>query len=167
MKMDIVLWYNPVLAQIAEAVTSFGPELAELSKNMIDTMKAHGGIGLSGNQVNVPMRIFVMQRQGMIFSKGTLTVCNPRISIEGPDHAMNEGCLSLPGIYNQVVRGTKVTMLYQDLTGTEQEIYLEDLEARIAQHEFDHLNGTMFFDRMSRQMRKATLREWEKKGGNL
>jgi peptide deformylase len=57
-------------------------------------------------------------------------------------------------------------MIYNEpLHGTEQEIFVEGLEARIIQHEVDHLNGIMFFNRLSRQMRKATLREWEKKGG--
>ncbi len=163
MQLEIVKWYNPVLEEIAEAVTEFTPELEALSTNMIETMNRFNGLGLSGNQVAAPIRIFVMKRE--LPKEGeplTLTALNPRMLIEGPDEFMSEGCLSLPGIYEQVCRGSKVDMIYQDLQGKEQNIYLEGIEARIAQHELDHLNGIMFFNRMSRQLRRGVLKRWEK-----
>ena len=138
-----------------------------MGSQMIDVMRKYNGVGLAGNQVGALLRIFVLERQvKKDATPETLIVCNPRIMIwEGPEVGEQEGCLSLPGVYNQVMRGTRVDMLYQDpLYGKEHSIYLEGLEARIVQHEVDHLNGIMFFDRLaSKQMRKATIREYIKK----
>jgi peptide deformylase len=156
--LDIVKWYNPILTIPAEAVRDFNGDLASLAENMIATMNAYNGLGLAGPQAAASLRIFVMKNK-----KESLVACNPRILIHGPETVMDEGCLSLPGVYNQVSRGTKVDMKYTDVLGNERDIYLEGLEARIIQHEVDHLNGILFVDRMSRQMRSSTLREYTKK----
>jgi peptide deformylase len=167
--LDVITWYNPILETSAEAVTEFGPDTAAMGSQMIDVMRKYNGVGLAGNQVGALLRIFVMDRQSdeAKEKQESLIVCNPRIMIwkDTPDEPGQEGCLSFPGVYNQVLRGTKVDMLYQDpLYGKEHSIYLEGLEARIVQHEVDHLNGIMFFERLAtKQMRKATIREYIKK----
>jgi peptide deformylase len=164
--LEIVTWYNPILETSAEAVTEFGPDTAAMGSEMITVMRKYNGVGLAGNQVGALLRIFVMDRQSdeAKEKQKSLIVCNPRILISGDEIAGQEGCLSLPGVWNQVMRGTKVDMIYQDpLHGKEHTIYLEGLEARICQHEVDHLNGIMFVDRLaSKQMRKATMREYVK-----
>lgn len=170
--LDVVKWYNPVLEQVAEPIVfgsdrlNFGScHLKVLAFDMIETTNRFNGVGISGNQVNVPLRIFVMKRERVENPdlEMNLTVINPILTVSGPEATMNEGCLSVPGVYNQVSRPSLVKMNYQDVEGAAHEIFLGGIEARIAQHEVDHLDGKMFFDRMSRQMRKATIREWEKK----
>jgi len=171
--LKITLWDDPILKKIAEPVpdSAFGLKLELFGRDMIETMEANNGIGLAAPQVGISERIFVMS-----FPDHTdldpIIVVNPRIRYLGSALYEQEGCLSLPGLYEQVARSSEITMEYQDpLTGrwkadleslTPSEATLKNWDARVAAHELDHLDGWMFFDRMSRQMRKALLQRWEK-----
>jgi peptide deformylase len=165
--LKITLWDDPVLKKIAEPVadSAFGPELEAFGQEMLETMKACGnGVGLAGPQVSVSNRIFVMKFPEDE-NRAPIVIVNPVIKLSGWLTYEREGCLSFPGIYEQVERNADVVMQYRNPIGEAMEIHLTKWDARVAQHEFDHLNGIMFFDRMSRQVRKRLLREWEETRG--
>lgn len=165
--LQVTLWDNPILTKVAEAVpdSAFGSSLEAFGQEMIETMVSHQGIGLAGPQVGVSSRIFVMSFPE---SKGRfhpIVVVNPRLKLDGWFTYEREGCLSFPGLFEQVERQHDVVMEYQTPTGSWTEYDLHKWDARVAQHEFDHLNGIMFFDRVSRQVRKRLIREWEASRG--
>lgn len=163
--LEIKLWDDPILRQVAQPFddAEFGPQLEELSLQMIQTMDGAHGLGLAAPQVGISKRVFVMR----VADHKTITAFNPQIVLDGQEYQHQEGCLSFPGLYEQVIRMNSVTMQYRTASGEYNEVWLvdegENIEARIIQHEVDHLNGIMFFDRMSRQMRKTLLRRWEKR----
>lgn len=160
--LSIVLWNDPILSSIAAPVaeSAFGPQLEAFGQRMIETMKASRGIGLAGPQVGVPERIFVMSFPDQK-SREPIVVVNPTLKLDGWFTYEQEGCLSFPGFYDQVERRADVVMQYKNPMGESLELDIHKWDARVAQHEFDHLNGIMFFDRMSRQMRKRLLKQWE------
>jgi|SRR5208282_3254521 len=183
-------WDDPVLSVVCPAVedNEFGPELIQFGLSLLKTMENHNGLGLAAPQVGVAKRIFAMAfpddeekyRQWSPDGKcpdwrhprKPIVVCNPTLMLDGKTLYEREGCLSLPGIFEQVARAEKVTMQYRQTDGQPQELPLVDLNARVAQHEFDHLNGIMFFNytdirttygrRMQKQVSKQVLRNWEK-----
>lgn len=167
-------WDDPVLSAICDKIgdSEFGSQLEEFGRELVTTMRDKNGIGLAAPQVGVTKRMFVM---GFPDHRELepIVICNPVLVLSGGMTAENEGCLSLPNIRQQVYRAAGATMQYQDPTGKHLELLLTTAwDARVAQHEFDHLNGIMFFDytdkrpvygaRMSKQMSKSILREWDK-----
>lgn len=159
---------DPILSTNCAPVEpyEFDETLAAFGKLLLAKLNASGnGIGLAAPQVHVLRRVFVMSFPET--KRKQIVVVNPIVIPQGGDKpnecwVYNEGCLSIPGVYNQVRRPKDIIMRYQDVDGDEQKIELTMLEARVAQHENDHINGIMFFDRMMKNMRKHTLREWEK-----
>ncbi len=160
--LTITLWDNPILKKVAEPVadSAFGSQLEAFGQEMIETMLAKKGIGLAGPQVGVSNRIFVMTFPDNETMKPVVVV-NPELKLSGWFKYEREGCLSFPGLFEQVERRADVVMQYKNPIGESLECVLANWDARVAQHEFDHLNGIMFFDRMSRQMRKHLLKQWE------
>lgn len=162
-KLKIYTYPAPVLKKIAEPVTEFDQELEELCRNMLHTMYHAPGIGLAAPQVGVSKRVFVMDidfdREEVTRADGeteyTYENLNPRIIInptfenkEG-EILYEEGCLSVPGVYEQVKRAEKVTLHYQDLKGETHSLEAEGLLAVCLQHENDHLDGIVFLERLS------------------
>ena len=184
--LTIKYWDDPVLSKICDKIedNEFGPKFEEFGWQLIATMTAKNGIGLAAPQVGVTKRMFAMTFPGLLSS--AIVVCNPVIELSGKTVPGREGCLSLPGVYEQVYRAEIVTMQYSDPLGKQHEVVLATpIDARIAQHETDHLDGIMFFDykdkreqyateahpkpwgaRMSKQLSKHVMREWEKRKGN-
>jgi len=186
--LKIRYWDDPVLSTLCGAVedNEFGPKLDEFAASLLLTMDERSGIGLAAPQVGITKRIFAMRfpddeeanrrwsAAGVppIEVRKPIVVCNPTLVFDGKPVYAREGCLSLPGIHEQVSRAQTVTMQYRQTDGTPKEIVLADINARVAQHEFDHLNGVMFFNytdkrpvygaRMSKQVSKQVLRDWEK-----
>jgi peptide deformylase len=162
-KLNILIWDDPRLSQVCELLddNEFGPQLGLFAQQLIAAMDDKNGIGLAAPQVGVLKRIFVMKFPDHEQMK-PLVVCNPTLVLSGPTLYEREGCLSLPSIFQTVPRSENITMQYRDPLGKMKELIIDKWDARVAAHENDHLDGRMFFDRMSRQMRRATLREWEK-----
>jgi len=141
--------------------------LGVLVKNMVETMHAESGIGLAGPQVGRLLRVFVMEipeemdvdAEGVRLNpelSGPLAVINPEIVLESDKREeMEEGCLSIPDVRGKVKRAVSVTMRFQDVEGKERELRLQGLAARCALHEYDHLNGVLFVDRLSQVKRVA------------
>ncbi len=158
---------QPVLRKTAEEINFDSyPKLKELIANMFETLRRTEGVGLAAPQVGLPIRLFIIDLD--IISedepqyKGYLRAfINPEIIEESEETtSMSEGCLSIPGINESVKRPARVLVNYLDENGEEQERWLEGFEARVFQHEYDHLEGKMFVDRLSpfrKQMIKSKL----------
>lgn len=155
--LDIVLYPDAPLNDRAEPISEFGPALVKLANDMIETMRAEEGVGLAAPQVGLAKRVFVMcPPDGQ-----PRCVVNPELSeMEGREEG-EEGCLSMPGIYaTNVPRATRVRVQGMDELGQPVDFIAEDFEARIVQHEFDHLNGILFPERLDILTREDVYREW-------
>ena len=154
--MEIVQYRHPALRWKSIPITRIDAELRSTVGQMFDLMYEAKGIGLAANQVALPYRFFVVNvASDPNESEEEHVFINPQIvrrngSVEG-----EEGCLSLPELYGQVRRAEEIVVQAFDLDGQGFEMTLNELPARVVQHETDHLDGVLFFDRMS----DADLRE--------
>jgi peptide deformylase len=123
-------------------------EVAELVKNMRDTMRKANGVGLAANQVGLNFNVFVAEVPSSDGGSKFYAVFNPVLEKYGDETAvMEEGCLSVPGIFGEVERSERVILNYEDKNGKPQKIKAWGLLARVFQHEVDHLNGKLIIDR--------------------
>ncbi|MCH5176034.1 MAG: peptide deformylase [Prevotellaceae bacterium] len=167
MILPMYIFGQPVLRKVAEEIdVETYPNLKELIANMFETLKKSEGVGLAAPQVGLPIRLFIIDLDVISDDepqyKGYLrTFINPEIIEESDEtSSMSEGCLSIPGINESVKRPDKVLVNYLDENGEEQERWLEGFEARVFQHEYDHLDGKMFVDRLTpfrKQLIKSKL----------
>lgn len=151
-RLKIRIIGDPVLRQEAEPVEEFGEELEKFAWEMVETMIAGDGIGLAAPQVGVSKRFLVMgmpveedENKRRIF-----LIANPKIIEKSEETTkIEEGCLSIPTITEEVVRPEKVKVVFQDLHGKEHLVEADGVFARVIQHEIDHLDGILFIDRLS------------------
>lgn len=156
-KLTILTYPDPRLAKKSEPVTKFGPELEKICADMFETMYDAPGIGLAAPQVNIHKRIVVMDidYDSSEDDPPVLSNQNPRIFINAKithkegDILYKEGCLSVPGEYEEVPRAEKVRVEYQDVHGKAHTLEADGLLAVAIQHELDHLEGRLFLDRLS------------------
>ena len=149
---------DPVLKTKAAAVAEIDGKIARLVDDMFDTLyDSDSGIGLAAPQIGVQKQIFVweMDEQPMV-------VINPEIVESSGEWVYDEGCLSIPGLYVEMMRPNEVLMRGRTLDGDEIEIEADELMGRLFQHELDHLNGVLMFDRMAPEQRKAALAEYRR-----
>ena len=156
MILPMYIFGQPVLRKTAEEIDyETYPNLKELIDNMFETLRRSEGVGLAAPQVGLPIRLFIIDLDVLAEDepqyKGYLhTFINPEIIEESEETtSMSEGCLSIPGINESVKRPEKILVNYIDENGEEQERWLEGFEARVFQHEYDHLEGKMFIDHLS------------------
>lgn len=168
MILPIYIYGQPVLRKVAEDITPDYPELKQLIGNMWETLADSEGIGLAAPQIGRTIRLVVIDldviSDDLPEYKGFRKVfINPHI-IELDDtntDSSEEGCLSLPAIHEKVVRPTRIHVRWQDEDFQEHDEWIEGYLARVMQHEFDHLDGHMFIDRISplrRQLIKSKLK---------
>jgi peptide deformylase len=138
---------TPVLVEKAKAIEDINDDIRQLTERMVDIMIETKGVGLAGPQAGVNLRIFVASVDGS--KENAKVYINPTIQTEGSLEAMEEGCLSLPGLFGKIQRFSKCTVTATDLDGNEFTEVGEGLQARIFQHEYDHLEGRMIKDRFS------------------
>lgn len=162
-RLPIVTYPDPVLSAKAQPVTEFTPDLAELVKNMLFTMYHAPGIGLAAPQVGISQQIFVLDvdydREVITNSAGKdevrlsgfspMVLINPVITGTAGTTTYEEGCLSVPGVYEEVKRHESVHVKYQNLKGEHLEMEAHDLLSICIQHENDHLEGVVFIERLS------------------
>ncbi len=149
--MQIVSYPHPALRWKSKPLVRIDADL----KKMFDLMYATNGIGLAANQVAVPLRLFIMNATGSAAESDAEHVfLNPEIVKRKGSVEAEEGCLSLPGLYGQVRRSEQIVVNAFDLDGQEFEMDLDDLEARVVQHENDHIDGILFIDRMTETARR-------------
>ncbi|MBS0124828.1 peptide deformylase [Thetidibacter halocola] len=160
--LPILRWPDPRLAQPCAEVSGDVAGQAELIRDMFATMYAAPGRGLAGPQVGVMLRLFVIDAGWKTGDKTPRVCINPHILSASEDVcAMDEGCLSVPGVTAGVTRPAEIVLGYTDELGVAQRVALTGAEARIAQHELDHLDGVMHFDRLEPGGRAALLAEYE------
>ena len=148
--LEIVLHPHPALRWKSKEVSRIDAELRAMVEEMFELMYASRGIGLAANQVALPYRLFVINPTGDKEEKDQEFVfINPQITRKNGSETDEEGCLSLPEIFGPVTRATKIIIDAFDLDGRQFELELEDLPARVVQHEYDHVEGVMFTDRVS------------------
>nr|WP_175583632.1 MULTISPECIES: peptide deformylase [Salipiger] len=158
---EILLWPDERLKQPCETVADVA-EVEQLVTDLFETMYDAPGRGLAAPQVGVLKRVFVMDAGWKEGDMVPLACINPEIVEVSEETASGpEGCLSIPGVTAQVRRPVRVRMAFTDLSGTRQERDFEGSEAIVAQHEYDHLEGLVHFDRLDPQEAKALKLEYE------
>jgi len=151
--LEIVPHPHPALRWKSREVTRIDAELREMVQQMFGLMYAARGIGLAANQVALPYRLFVMNPTGDSEQPDQERVfLNPQITRRNGSEEDEEGCLSLPEIYGPVTRATRIVVDAFDLSGQQFQQELEDLPARVVQHEYDHLEGILFTDRVAQSV---------------
>lgn len=164
MILPIYTYGMPVLRKEAEDITPDYPELKELIANMFETMYHSDGVGLAAPQIGKAIRVVVITLDPLKedypeYADFNKAYINPHI-LEFDDsktESMDEGCLSLPGINEPVRRPTRIHVKYIDEDFNEHDEWVEGFLARVMQHEFDHLDGHLFIDRIS-PLRKQMIR---------
>lgn len=157
-KLDIKIYPDPVLRKKARQVGRVGDDERRLAYDMIETMRSSNGVGLAAPQVGVSKRIIVAE--DVESDKGaTLTLINPKITRKKGKAKFCEGCLSLPGVSNDVMRPEFITVEALNLDGDELKINTGGILARIIQHEIDHLDGIVFIDKIGFLKRKKIIKQ--------
>ena len=144
-----------MLKAVADQVQNIDGKLVALADEMLDTMYEAPGIGLAGPQIGVQKQIFVWD-----IDDDPQVILNPTIVESSGEWVYDEGCLSIPGLFVEMVRPKQILVRGVDLDGNEIEVEADELLARLFQHEIDHLQGVLMFDRMTADQRKVALREY-------
>lgn len=155
----IVTLGQPILRQPAKKVHRVDESIKKLIDDMVDTVHEANGVGLAAPQIGVPLRLIVT-----VYDDRLRIVLNPEVlEATGEDIEADEGCLSIPGWTGPVVRKEKLTVRGLSRTGKPIKIKTEGWEARVFQHEIDHVNGILYIDRMAdrNQLRRVSEREEE------
>ncbi|MFN6118162.1 MAG: peptide deformylase [Actinomycetes bacterium] len=149
---------DPVLKAQAAVVSDIDGKIARLVDDMFDTLyTSSSGIGLAAPQIGVQKQIFVWD-----MDDEPMVVINPEIVESNGEWVYDEGCLSIPGLYVEMLRPNHVLMRGLDLDGNPIEIEASELAGRLFQHEIDHLNGVLMFDRMTPEQRKEAMAEYRR-----
>lgn len=159
--LPILRWPDPRLSQRCAELGSVA-EAADLVTDLFETMYDAPGRGLAAPQVGAMVRVFVMDA-GWKDGDMTPRACiNPRITWGSDERVTGgEGCLSIPGVTAQVERHARIRLAYTDLSGAALEVELSGAEAVVAQHEYDHLDGLVHFDRLAAEARTALIADYE------
>jgi len=169
MKLPIVAYGDPVLRKKTAEIDEDYPNLKELIDNMFETMYSARGVGLAAPQVGLPIRLFVIDASPFaeddedtagdpILKDFKKVLINPIIIEEtGDKWGFSEGCLSIPDITEEVQRPSNIVINYLDENFEEHEVALSGLAARIVQHEYDHIEGKLFIDKLG-PVKKAMLK---------
>jgi peptide deformylase len=148
--LHILTYPHPTLRKVSKPLRRVDADLRKTIGEMFDLMYEAKGIGLAANQVDLPLRLFIVNLEAKRGEGEELVFINPVISLpRGGSEEAEEGCLSLPGLYGQVVRPKQVRINAYGLDGKELQADVTGLLARCVQHELDHLDGVLFPDRMS------------------
>jgi peptide deformylase len=159
MKYELVDSKHPLLKTELEPFDFRNPPIdpTELARNLVETMKHHNGYGLSANQVGLPYRVFVM------IGEPNYACFNPKITAYGEEELpLEEGCLSFPGLIVKVKRSRHIRVRFQTPNGEMATRQFTGMTARIFQHELDHLNGKLFFERAHPFHREKAFKKMKK-----
>ncbi|EEF40941.1 peptide deformylase 1B, chloroplastic/mitochondrial isoform X2 [Ricinus communis] len=165
--LKIVEYPDPILRRKNKRIDTFDDNLKKLVDEMFDVMYKTDGIGLSAPQVGINVQLMVFNPVGERGEGEEIVLINPRLNKYSKKIVpFNEGCLSFPGIYADVLRPESVKIDARDINGARFTVNLSGLPARVFQHEYDHLEGILFFDRMTDEVLdsiRAQLQALEKK----
>lgn len=162
MILPIVAYGHPVLRKMGKEIDKDYKDLDKLIENMFETMYGANGVGLAAPQIGLDIRLFIVDaspfaededlsdEEKVVLKNFKKVFINPRIVEEyGDDWAFSEGCLSIPGINEDVFRAEQIKISYMDENFEKHEEILEGLAARVFQHEYDHIEGILFTDHLS------------------
>lgn len=154
--LPIYMCNQPVMRKKAKVVRKNDPALSQLAADMLETMHNAGGVGLAANQVGVLQRMIVVDVSEFEEHKDLppTVMINPLVVKEEGSWVMEEGCLSIPDVRDEVERPERITIRYKDLDWSDRELDLSGFPGRVALHEIDHLNGVLFIDRLNLLKRK-------------
>jgi peptide deformylase len=156
--LPVHLLGSPPLRDRAKEIGTVDEGVRQLVQDLLDTMRAYRGVGIAANQVGITRRVAVVQASE---EDEPLILIDPKL-IETEDEATDEeGCLSIPDIYADVTRPARVVVETTTLEGKRIQVAATDLKARAIQHEIDHLDGIVFFDRLSALKRRLMMRKWK------
>ena len=175
--LKVFTYPSPVLKKVANEILEFNDELVESAKNMLFTMYNAPGIGLAAPQVGLSIRMFCIdtdfERERVTNADGKeyfrfsnfnpLVLINPKIIEKHGDVVCQEGCLSFPGIFEDVKRAEKIKVEYQTLKGETITLEADGMKAICIQHELDHLDGIVFIERLSLLKKNMLLKKFNKK----
>ncbi len=165
MILDIIKYPNKMLREISKEVVNFDKKFHTLLDNMYETMMSSNGVGLAAIQVAVPLRALLVnipREDNEQYKEDLIEIVNPVILQADGEIVWNEGCLSVPGFYEEVKRSNKILLDYQDREGNKHKTEFEGFLAVAIQHEMDHLNGILFVDKLSIMKRKKFEKELKK-----
>ena len=174
MILPIVAYGDPVLRKVAVAIDATYPDLEKLITNMKETMYNASGVGLAAPQIGKAIRLFLIdaspfaeddnlsEEERTVLKSFNRVFINPKIlEEEGEEWLFNEGCLSIPEVREDVSRQPKITIEYQDENFTIHTETLEGLAARVFQHEYDHIEGILFTDKLSTLKKRIIKKKLE------
>ncbi len=153
MLLEILKYPDKKLREKCSVVTDFGEELQTQIENMFETMYAAPGLGLAAIQVGIFKRFLVMDvgtNEGEVIKRTPLILINPKLLSKEGEIEWEEGCLSCPDLIVPMTRAQKIEVEYQDRDGKKNKLTAQDLSAVCIQHEIDHLDGILIFDKLSR-----------------
>ena len=158
--LPILEYPDPRLKKVAATVAAFTPEVVRLVRDMAETMYAATGVGLAATQVDVHKRVIVIDASNA--RDDLVVLVNPEIIVAEGEVECEEGCLSVPGYFDRVVRAARVTVRARNEHGKPFERTVEDMLAVCVQHEMDHLVGRMFVDYLS-PLKRARIQQKQRK----
>ena len=174
MILPIVAYGDPVLRKVADTIDAAYPDLEKLITNMKETMYNASGVGLAAPQIGKAIRLFLIdaspfaedddlsEEERTVLKSFNRVFINPKIlEEEGEEWIFNEGCLSIPDVREDVSRQPKITIEYQDENFTLHKETLEGLAARVFQHEYDHIEGILFTDKLSTLKKRIIKKKLE------
>jgi len=147
--LEILAYPHPTLRHKSKPLRKVDAELKQMVGDMFELMYANKGIGLAANQVGLPLRFFILNVAGKKGEGEEMVFLNPVVSFPKGSEEAEEGCLSLPGLYGNVIRPKQVRVNAYSLDGKEFHADVSGLMGRCIQHETDHLDGVLFTDRMN------------------
>ena len=164
MAIRTILHYpDPRLRQKAQPVTTVTPEIAKLIDDMAETMYAAPGVGLAATQIGEPHRVFIVDIAAEDEPSNLMVFINPEIVKTDGSQTEAEGCLSFPGVTEDIKRAAKVSVRAMDRSGKQFELEAEGLLAVAVQHELDHLDGVLMIDRVGMLKKRIIQRKMSKR----
>jgi len=151
--LDVLVFPNPALREPTSEVTKFDDDLKRLLSDMWETMYLSKGVGLAAPQIGHPLKLFVSDWEG-----NKRVIINPEIVEAEGVEAKDEGCLSFPGIYEEIKRPSRIRIRYRDESGELHDDIVEGYLARVYSHETDHLKGKLLIDHLS-ALKRTFLRK--------
>jgi peptide deformylase len=174
MILDVVKYPDKRLMQKSQELINFDENLHQLLDDMLEIMLENNGVGLAAIQVGIPKRLFIASMipedetevDDEVIKKYLIEFINPEILEAEGSISYEEGCLSIPGFFAKVKRANKILIRFQDRFGNKHQKEFHNVSAVACQHEYDHLEGKVFIERLSYLQRKKFEKEWLKKKKN-
>ncbi len=173
---DILIYPDPRLKVVSDPIEHFDHAVHTLLDDMYTTMVSKNGVGLAAIQIGIPKRVLIVNipidagedEEPIQLPENTLEIINPVMTYRSDEMVkFQEGCLSVPGVYEDIERHAMVTIEYQDRHGAHFVIEDDAFLAIALQHEIDHLDGKLFIEKLSYTKRKKFEKEWKKRKKNL